>query len=905
MTPSQSPNTDITNADGSVDFSGGIDSLKVTTVQSQQNPNGLGRNELAWLINGTVRDGGITPRGGWNFNNRIGSGSFGYQGAFIYQPIDGSDPYFIALIGGRVLKVALDGSDPVDLFDTAYILGPTDRPSITLKNNGLTAGATIPVAADIQSYFGLPSSFVAPALGANITFNTPGNIQGQVGQTILFYGSFLITASSFSFNSGSLEWTVNLTLQNLSYPVGTQVAFTPFGNPHGVPINSPGFITNYLTGWTFAPFAAPAIGATVNVSMTRPAAQKFGSAKIFFQNDTGILDYSIQATFIPGQGNKPAETITYDPVTQTLVDTLNGIMLLTDPVFPGDWCQKPFNITAGTPMPSQQATQFDCTLFPNWTFDGFNATAGAITLVARLPNPTPNENLQVGGILNFQFGVAVVTNVNNTTFGQFGSPGIKPFFRQANEFLIIQAGDYTSLPLFWDGSILRKSRGITDSAVAPGTPAVNEIPPAGMMDFYLGRVWYSMKTNFQAGDITGGGSGTAQYGFRDAVLNVTENPLVLGGDGFATPSDEGPITALAHNANQDASLGQGVLFAFTGKGAHALTVPITRTDWIAATNANQPKLVPVQLAMGTAADRSVVQVNGDLFYQDPLGNIRTMLTAVRYFGQWGNIPISANINRLLQFNNKLLLQWGSGIFFNNRMIQTALPTVSSQGVVHQALSVLDFEEISSFGTNLTPTWEGMYEGLDFLQLFVTIVGGVERAFAVVVSRVDFSIQIWELTAADRFDLNDRRIQMIAEFPAFTWGQEFSLKETMGSELWIDRLYGEVVFKLEYRPDGESCWFPWHEWKVCAPRNSCENTGKDPCTGLTQAMCYPLVQYGESYRQTLTLPHPPRACAVGMARPAFINYQCQPRLTVIGFCRVRGFLLHASTVQKGLYQNKIC
>jgi hypothetical protein len=918
--PSQSPNTDSTNADGSVDFSGGIDSLKVTTVQSQQNPNGLARNELAWLINGTVRDGGITPRGGWKALNRIGSGSFGYQGGFLYQPIDGSEPYYIFLIGGRVYRTALDGSGLTDLFSTAYVLSASDKPSITLKNNGLIAGNTIPVAADIQSYFGLPATFVAPAVGASKTFFTGGNIQGQVGQTILFYGSFTVTASSFTFNSSSLQWTATLTLQNQSYPVGQSVTAIPFGDPHGIPINTAGSITNYLVGWTFTPFNAPAVGGTVNVTMTRPVANKIGNGLIFFNVGADqIAPFDIHSVFVQGKGTIPAETITVDG-SGNLVDTLSGTFDTAGITFANNsWCGRQF-VNTGTVVPSGPAIKMDCTAIPGWTFDSFTwgqsnnsqvvpttppSTAHWITVTGRIPNPPPTDGLTVGSVLNFQFGVALVTNVNNNTFGQFGEPGVKPFFEQANEFLVIQAGDKTSLPLIWDGTVLRKSLGINDSAVAPGTPGVNEIPPAGPMRFYMGRLWYSQANSFGAGDITGGTSGTAQYQFRDAVLNVTENPLVVGGDGFQTPANEGDITALNYNSNQDAALGQGTLFAFTRKAVHALTVPVTRGDWINASSQNQPKLVPIQLALGTNSDRSVVSVNGDLFYQDPTGNIRSLLTAVRYFGQWGNIPVSANINRLIQFNDQSLLNWGCGIYFNNRMIQTALPISASQGTVHQALSVLDMEEISSFGENLTPTWEGMYEGLDILQMFVGIIDGTERAFAAVVSRVDFSLQLWELTADERFDNTDRRIQMIAEFPAFTWGQEFSMKETMGAELWIDRLFGEVVFKLEYRPDGESCWYPWHEWKVCSPRNSCENTGIDPCTGLSQAMCYPLVPYGESYRQTLGIPKPPRACSKGSARPAFINYQCQPRLTVVGFCRVRGFLLHAAYVQKGLYQNKIC
>ena len=918
--PSQSPNTDISNADGSLDFSGGVDSLKVTTVQSQQNPNGLARNELAWLTNGTVRDGGITPRGGWNKISKVGSGSFAYQGSFLYQPIDGSDPYFIALIGGRVYRVSADGSDPIDLFNTAYVLGPSDRPSITIKNINLTGGSTVDVAADIQSFFGLPSSFVAPAIGSNSTFFTSGNIEGQVGQTILFYGSFEVQSSSFTFNSATLQWTANLTLLNQSYPVGATLSAVPFGNPHGIPVSAPGFITNYLTGWTLTPFVAPAIGGTVAVTLTYPVARKIGSGLIFFNvgNDQ-IAPLDIHSLFVQGKGTIPAETITADG-SGNLIDTLAGSFDTAGISFQNNrWCGRDF-VSTGDSVPSGPAIQMDCTAIAGWVFDAFvwgqsnqsqvvpttpPSTAHWVALTARIPNPSPSTGLNTGDVLNFQFGVALVTNVNNITFGQFGAPNLKPFFVQANEFLVIQAGDYLSLPLIWDGTVLRKSMGITNNAVAPGTPGVNEIPPAGPMDFYMGRLWYAQGTSFSAGDITGGNSGTAQYNFRDAVLNVTENPLVLGGDGFSTPANEGDITALNHNANQDSALGQGVLFAFTSKGAHSLTVPVTRTDWIAATSSNQPKLVPVQLAMGTSSDRSVVAVNGDLFYQDPLGNIRTMLTAVRYFGQWGNIPISANINRLIQFNDKTLLQWGGGIFFGNRMIQTALPVVSNQGTIHQALSVLDMEEISAYGQNLIPTWEGMYEGLDFLQLFVGIFSGTERAFAFIVSRVDFSIQLWELTADQRFDNTDRRIQCIAELPAFTWGNEMSLKEVISGEIWIDRLYGEAVFLLEYRPDGESCWQKWHEWKVCAPRDSCENTGTDPCTGLSNVMCYPLTKYGESYRQTLTLPHPPKACARTMGRPSYQLYQCQPRLTILGFCRVRGFFLHGSPMMKSLFANKVC
>jgi len=903
---SQSPNSDVSNVDGSVDFSGGVNSLKVTTVASDQNPKGLARNELAWLTNGTVRDGGITPRAGWKPLKRLGSGSNPFQGGYLYQPINGDDPYLLFLMGGRLFKAGVDDQVVQDLFSTVYVKNNNQKPSITLKNLSIPPVGTVgnvTVAADIQSIYGLPSSFAQPAIGSNITITNNGDVTGEIGDVIVIYGSMTTTALSIAYNSSANQWEASATLKsdqpNL-LPAGLSSGGGAFLNPHGIP--AVGKITNRVT-WLVPVFTAPAAGGSVVVKFTSPADVRLSPGVYIFQD----ASHSYPVT-VPSGG----QTVTYNSGPNTLSDHMvfnAAILRNTDGSLITSICGKPvvnLNTIAGTTITPTALLQADCTPITSWTLAPFTVAAiGNTTIVMTQPATVPSGLFNAGDIVNFPWGNAQVVNITNGVVFSFGDGITKPFFAQGNEFCVVQAGDYTTLPLFWDGSILRSSLGISNNAVAPGTPGVNELPPGGPMDFYMGRLWYSVGLNFQAGDITGGPSGTAPYSFRDAILNVTENPLVLGGDGFSTPANEGLITALKHNANQDQALGQGVLFAFTPKGAHGLTVPVTRGDWIAASNQNQPKLVPVQLAMGTLSDRSVVAVNGDLFYQDPLGNIRTLLTAVRYFGQWGNLPISSNINRLLQFNDKTLLNWGCGIYFNNRMIQSALPILTPQGTVHQALSAMDFEPISNFQSQTTPIWEGMHEGLDILQTFVGVFSGKERAFAVTVSRLDFSIQLWELTADERFDNTDNRIQMQAEFPAFTWGNEFSLKQQLSAELWVDRLYGEVVFTLEYRPDGESCWQKWHEWKICSPRNSCESTGVNPCTGLAQVQCYPLIPYGESYRQTMTLPTPPETCAASSGRPSYVNYQCQPRLTVKGFCRIRGLLLHATPKEKALYEGKVC
>lgn len=595
------PNTPVTIVDGSLDFSGGVDSLKVTTIQSDQNPNGLARNQLAWLNNATTRDGGITQRTGWQPLGHVHDGNALYQGGSIYEP-DAENPYLIVSIGGNIWKIDLN--------------------------------FTIPPA-NLSAYFGLT-------------------------------------------------------------------------------------------------------------------------------------------------------------------------------------------------------------------------------------NP-PNEP--------------------------------QAYFCQAEKFLVIQAGDNVTLPLFWDGATLRRSKGITNPAVAPGSPGVNEIPAATAMDYYQGRLWYAQGRRYSAGDMVGGASGTAANEFRDAVLNVTENPLVLGGDGFTVPTNAGNIRAIRHTATLDATLGQGQLYIFTAREIYTQDIPVTRTDWIAANANNQPKQNVVQIVNGSVNDRSLVAVNGDLFYQSLEPGIRSLFSAIRYFGQWGNVQISANENRILQFNDRSLLHFGSGIYFDNRMIQTALPVQRQQGVVHTALVPLDFMPINSFGQQSAPVWQGMYEGLDFLQLFVANFGGLERAFGMIVSRVDATIQLWELTNSQRFENGDNRVTWIAEFPAYTWNREFTLKQLRSAELWIDKLFGEVEFTMEYRPDSDPCWKPWRKWKQCSSRNSCEDANNP--------ICYPITPNRESFRATMTLPEPPKDCESVTGRPAFIAYQFQPRMIIKGWCRIRGILLHAEIRERKLYDNLVC
>ena len=351
----------------------------------------------------------------------------------------------------------------------------------------------------------------------------------------------------------------------------------------------------------------------------------------------------------------------------------------------------------------------------------------------------------------------------SSAFGLYNPPAAEEaFFCQGENYLIIQAGDYftnpvPTLPLFWDGATLRRSIGITTPTPAGYLPNINEIPAATTMDYFGGMIWYGQARQISAGDMVGGPSGTLANHFRDAILNVTENPLCFGGDGFTLPTNAGNIRAIFHSANLNATLGQGSLFISTRKTIYALTVPPTRTDWINANSSNQPVMTVVQLVNGSVNDRSIVKVNGDVFYQSLETSIRSLQVSVRNFGQWGNTPISQNEQRALQVNDRGLMHFSGGIFFDNRMLQLVLPKMAGDGVnvIHQAILPLDFDVVSNLNTAdqatsmAPPVWEGACDGLQFLQLFEGDFGGLHRAFGVVLSEVDGSINVWELTTSNR------------------------------------------------------------------------------------------------------------------------------------------------------------
>lgn len=764
---------------GQLSYSGGIDSGVVPTIASQLLPNGLRADRLSWGNNLTVRDAGISPRGGWKYRTTLPLLGL-FQGGSMYEP-DFAYPYLITSIAGRTFLTRVDTDYSTTEITIAGDPNPADAPLASfvqgeqfliqqagdlVKLPQWWDGTNMTRSNGFQPSTVVGPSFTVPAVGSVVLANLAAPYTGALNEIIMIGGySYrqIDPAQRYSFGP--------------PYPTNVmQNPTVPFGTPTGGK-----FPVSYATGLLLSNTSVP----------TAPA----------------VVLYGVNTAY---------STLT---VTEAQKSAASNILL------------EPTNIVA--------ATQYTLT---NYAIS--DRTVGTV-IFHFTPNPfAPTVGNQI-----------YLLNIDDPRTGTVISP-------------------------------------VTTPAVAA------RLPTGGPMAYYMGRIWVANGREYVAGDIVGGTSGTGIYGFRDSILNMTENVFTVGGGAFIVPTNAGNIRSFGIPSNLDTALGEGQLKIGTRRTIYSLTVTPDRASWLAL----REPLQRVELRnFGFLSDRAVVPVNGDLYYRSIAG-VNSLVSAIRYFQQPGNTPISNEESRIINLDQKDLLDYCSAILFDNRLLMTCAPYQTPYGVAHKGVMPLNFDIINSIDSKLPPVWEGVWEGLNILQLFQGDFGGNQRAFAVVYSDLNNALEVWELTRDDEEDegtLGTDRIVWSAETPSFTWGKEFDLKQLETIELWVDRVFGKVEFKVEYRNDQNPCWIFWHYWSVCAARDNCElESAVTPCD-------YPYQTYQKQYRATMVLPRPIPQCDDSNARPTDIGYSFQFRISIKGSCRIRGMLAHAHGKSKAPFERMVC
>lgn len=402
-----------------------------------------------------------------------------------------------------------------------------------------------------------------------------------------------------------------------------------------------------------------------------------------------------------------------------------------------------------------------------------------------------------------------------------------------------------------------------------------ELPPGRMGAYGRGRNWVSLAggRDFLAGDIIGGSSGTSVEKFRDAVLNVTENSYLNGGGTFPVPGSSGDIQGMIFQARLDVSQGHGPLAVLTPDSVFSCDAPVDRSSWAAVTN---PILTESLIANGGQGQWSTVNANGDVIFRS-LDGIRSQILGQRDFEKWGNTPMSNEVNHILSADDSSLLRYSSAVVFDNRLLMTATPTaVASHGVYHSKLIALNFDPISNLQGKLPSVYDGVWTGLNVLQLVKGMFSGVERCYAFCLN--SNKIEVWEIrkSVEANYDGTSTAIEWYFDSASLDFGETDPRtrrrKGLANGEIQVDNFIGPVTFSAYYKPDQYPTWTLWRTWTEAA-------AGGDP--GFR-----PRMGLGE-----------PSATDVDTVngRPLREGYTFQFRLVVSGHCRFLGARFKAVAV----------
>lgn len=420
-----------------------------------------------------------------------------------------------------------------------------------------------------------------------------------------------------------------------------------------------------------------------------------------------------------------------------------------------------------------------------------------------------------------------------------------------------------------------------------------QLPPGRCGCYGLGRNWMALADGkqFLASDIVGSSSGTVANNFRDAVLSVTENTYLAGGGNFTVPGNTGDIRAMAFTATLDSSLGQGPLQVFTPLNVFSCNAPVDRTTWASITN---PILTQSLIAGGSLSQNSTVLANGDALFR-AIDGIRSLILGRREFTTWGNTSVSDEMQRVIQYDNQSLLQYASAVVFDNRLLMTANPVSTTQGVVHKGLYVMNFDPVSSLRGKAPSVYDGLWTGLNVLQLVTGLFNGIQRTFAFCLNTGINQIELWEvqLDTAAYYDNGSSPITWVFESPILDFNEKDNpaktYKRLMDGELQVDDIKGQVDFTVEYRPDQSPCWATWSSWSECAATVDNNGNALQP-----------------QYRSRMGLGEPSAGvCDPSTGKTFRDGYWFQVRITVRGHCRFLGARFKAVTIPEDKFAQPSC
>jgi hypothetical protein len=867
------------------DFSGGVD--------SGVSPLLLKKNQLSMAVNASLRFGFIHPRspfvqrnisynGQTTLINLMATGLF--QGAGYYRPDSGTES-LLAAVSGHLIKlteinvggswsitdvsvpgnlnsatqaqswmwqselwmIVNDGSGALPIFFSGSSSRRSYGPAQLLGNvESIADSANVPDMYLPNIILGQQPSNTSNVLADCAIVATLDRIYtGPYNAPVIFNGEYYMVTQSVLGYPATLT-NVNDTAGN-SITAGAQLVVTTTTT-----IPGPQYVLATSATVSAPQGCVPDGTATVAVSLTAPADLTIADSPYYFPfgvgNNTALFatipnfyQYFAEIQWQPISGSGSTWTLKgqYGCFPPNPSETYDGEVL-----------------PAGLTFVGQGSTTTTTTVIDTTSADfTVPAVNGQVTVYLTAPYEGPTQNITING-KRYTISQQSATSTSQITLVNLTDPNV---------------GSSYNLPI--------------------PVYSVPELPAGKMGAYGNGRNWFSLVNGitYEAGDIVGGGSGTPAYNYRDGVLKTTENDFMVNGGVFTLPGTSDVITAMIFPPVLDSSMGVGSLQVFTPFSVFANNAPADRATWAALTWPIQSETLKDQ---GALAQDSTVLVNSDCFFRGDI-NFGSLVLARRQFqlNQWGNKPISDEMQRVLQLDNQTLLNFGCAVSFDNRFLGSVSPSSGTYGVSHLGVVTLNFDPLSSLRTSDPPVWEGAWEGLNIFKLIVGRVNGTRRCFAFTYNNITATMELWELldeaTSEQQqmfLDNGTTPITWMFETPVMFNQDIHSLTELIqlrDGEVYLSEINGTVNVSVYYRPDFYPCWTLWRQFTVCADQ--------------------PQPNSNSTYRMRVGLGEPsPQPGEIGNNRPLRVGYFFQLRFVISGYCNINGVRASAITAPEPVF-----
>lgn len=218
-----------------------------------------------------------------------------------------------------------------------------------------------------------------------------------------------------------------------------------------------------------------------------------------------------------------------------------------------------------------------------------------------------------------------------------------------------------------------------------------EVPTGLFMEYVMGRlcVVSADRKTMRIGDIIRTAPETDGV---ESVLWFTEQEFLAEFYEFSLPATQGRIRALRAIPFLGSATGQGQLAISGDRGISTLNLSFPRTEW-----QTQPIQQIALTGIGIASHTGIVGYNGDLLFRDLEYGIRSLrLADARFTKNPTQTPLSAEMSRIFDQDNRRNLQFSCVEVFDNRLLATVTPVFAQRRIRVNTVSKIGSDTTITF-----------------------------------------------------------------------------------------------------------------------------------------------------------------------------------------------------------------